>query len=309
MLQGRAIFNRGIPGDYAKGIQCFKDALALDANSAPTWTALAVGYGTEAAQGSANVAASFALAREAANRAIALDPESAQAYYALGFVQFLVDWDWPAAEASMQRALALAPNDVNVLSTAATIAQTAGQADRGLALSRKAVELDPLAFLPAYSLAKSLFQAGRYAEMEQHAERIIAVNPGSRYGYVFLTYARLLRGEVEAAAKAFAPLPPDLFQQLCVALVRHAQGRATESAAAIDEMIAKFADHGCYQIAEAYAYRQQADRAFEWLEKGLLTRDSGMTWISYDPLLKNLHADPRWPILLRKMKLADDQLK
>jgi TolB-like protein len=124
-LQGRTIFTRGNPRDYPKGIQHYKEALALEEDSAPTWAALAIGYAASAAQGELAVESGFALARTAANRALVLDADSAQAHYALGLVRFLADWDWAQADASYQRALALAPSDVTILSSAATLAQTA----------------------------------------------------------------------------------------------------------------------------------------------------------------------------------------
>ena len=303
LLQGRAVFNRGIPDDYPKGIQLFKDSLALDGDSALTWASLSVGYAVSAAQGVESVESGFGLARDAANRALALDANLAQAHYALGMADFLLDWDWSKAAASLQRALVLEPNEVNSLGAAATIAQTIGDAARALGFARNAVELDPLAFYPAYSLAKSLYQTARYNELEKHTERMIAVNPGGRYGYFFLTLTHLLQGHIEAADRAFAPMKPDVFRFLCVALVRHTQGRHAESDAAITEMEAKFGTHGCYQIAEAYAYRNQPDRAFEWLDKGYRNRDPGLTWLTYDPLMKSLHADERWPAVLRQMNL------
>ncbi len=308
-LRGQAIFARDATTEYAQGIQFYKDSLAREGNSALTWALLAIGYGVSAGQGAIPVESGFRLASEAANRALALDPELAQAHYALGLVHFLSAWDWGQAEASLQRALVLEPNNVYVIGMSATVAQTVGHAEQALALSRKAVALDPLAFGPAYSLAKSLLQTGRWTEMEQHAQRMIAVNSAGRYGYVFLTFAHLLQGHVEAAAKALEPMKGDLFQLACVAMVRHAQGRSADSDAALREMETKFAESGAYQIAEAYAFRNQPDRAFEWLERGYRDRDAGLTWAGYDPILKNLRADPRWPALLQKMNLPDSAPK
>ena len=305
LLQGRAIFNRGIPADYARGIRCYQESLALDGDSALTWASLAVGYAITAAQGAMRLEAGFPLAREAAHRAVALDADLAQAHYAQGLVSFLADWDWAQAEASFQRALALSPNEVNALGSAATVAQTVGQADRAVAMSRRAVELDPLGFSPAYSLAKSFLQTGRYAELEKQAERMIEVNSAGRYGYVFLTFARLLQGRVEAAASAMEPMSPDFFQATCRALVRHAQGRAAESDAALHELQTKFGPEVSYQIAQVCAYRNEPDRAFEALETGYRARDPGLTWITYDPFMRNLRGDARWPALLQKMNLPN----
>ena len=64
-----------------------------------------------------------------------------------------------------------------------------------------------------------------------------------------------------------------------------------------------------YQIAEVYGYRNDKDRAFEWLERARRQRDAGLSALRPDTLLTNLHDDPRWNAFLRKMGLADDQLK
>ena len=75
------------------------------------------------------------------------------------------------------------------------------------------------------------------------------------------------------------------------------------------ELIAKVSEIGAYQIAEAYAYRNDKDKAFEWLERARRQRDAGLPGLRADTLLPNLHNDPRWDAFLRTMGLADDQLK
>ena len=62
------------------------------------------------------------------------------------------------------------------------------------------------------------------------------------------------------------------------------------------------------RIADVYAYRGDKDRAFEWLERARRQRD-GLGFMRGDPFFANLHEDPRWDVFLRKMVLADDQLK
>ena len=96
---------------------------------------------------------------------------------------------------------------------------------------------------------------------------------------------------------------------LCVSCARWAQKRIPESDAALAELIAKYGESAAYQIAEAYAYRNDKDHAFEWLERACRQRDAGLSSLRLDTLLQNLHGDPRWDAFLRTMGLADDQLK
>src|SRR5437763_13781225 len=87
------------------------------------------------------------------------------------------------------------------------------------------------------------------------------------------------------------------------------QKRVTESDAALAELTKNEAETAAFQIAEAYAYRGDKDRACEWLERARQQRDPGLGGLHKDPLLKNLHDDPRWNAFLRTMGLANDQLK
>lgn len=61
-----------------------------------------------------------------------------------------------------------------------------------------------------------------------------------------------------------------------------------------------------YQIAETHAYRGETDAAFEWLDRALIQRDAGLTYLQNDPLMANIHADVRWDEILTRLGLADN---
>jgi hypothetical protein len=94
-----------------------------------------------------------------------------------------------------------------------------------------------------------------------------------------------------------------------VSCARWGQKRIPESDSALSELIAKNGETAAYQVAEAYAYRNDKDHAFEWLERARRQRDGGLPILRTDKLLTNLHGDPRWDAFLHTMGLADDQLK
>jgi hypothetical protein len=122
--------------------------------------------------------------------------------------------------------------------------------------------------------------------------------------HCFLAVTRLLQGRAaEALELAEREVLPD-FRLLGTALVLHTLGRAAESQAALTKLID---DHGApagYQVAEACAWRGEADRAFERLEKAYAARDPGLMHTANDPLLKSLHGDHRWPRFVQKMGLG-----
>ncbi len=78
---------------------------------------------------------------------------------------------------------------------------------------------------------------------------------------------------------------------------------STESDAALSELIAKYHEGGAYQIAQVYAFRNQSDEAFEWLDRAYAQRDGGLIGTKVDPLLKSLHNDPRFVVFLKKLNL------
>ncbi len=86
-------------------------------------------------------------------------------------------------------------------------------------------------------------------------------------------------------------------------LAYHALGRDKDSNAALAALIAKYDTDAAFQIAEVYAYRGEPDKSFEWLEHAYKQRDPGLPEIKSDPLFKNLHQDPRYTELLKRMRL------
>jgi hypothetical protein len=87
------------------------------------------------------------------------------------------------------------------------------------------------------------------------------------------------------------------------AVAYHALAREKETHTALREIIAKYHESGAYQIAEVYAFRNQSDEAFEWLDRAYAQHDSSLTLTKVDPLLKSLYQDPRYAAFLKKLDL------
>jgi hypothetical protein len=71
----------------------------------------------------------------------------------------------------------------------------------------------------------------------------------------------------------------------------------------LSELITKYQASNPYQIAEIYAFRNQSDKAFEWLDRAYAKHDDNLIFTKVDPLLKSLHNDPRYAALLKKLNL------
>ena len=119
-----------------------------------------------------------------------------------------------------------------------------------------------------------------------------------------LAITRLLQARGQEALEAAEAELHDVFRNLALAMIHHAQCRAAESDAALQTLISEFGWTAAYQVAEAYAYRNEVDKAFEWLERAYGQRDPGVTYSATDVLLRSLHGDPRWQPFLKRLGLT-----
>ena len=151
LLMARHLIDRMTGGkDTAKAIEYLRQALALNPEFALGWAALSRAYSTAADKVWVPVAEAYGRAREAAERALLLEPNLAEGHAALGWIQMIHDWDWRGAEASFTRALELAPGDAEMLRMAGVLAHILGRVDGDLL--QRAVDQDPLSARACHNL-------------------------------------------------------------------------------------------------------------------------------------------------------------
>src|SRR6266536_2207649 len=142
-LQARYFIDRTTGEDTAKGIGYLKEALALEPKFALAWAELGRAYTAEANWGWSAAAEGFGRAREAVERALALEPDLPDGLASLAWIQMLHDRDWRGSEASFRRALELEPGNALVLRQAAFLSANLGRFDEAIGLGRRAVAHDP----------------------------------------------------------------------------------------------------------------------------------------------------------------------
>jgi TolB-like protein/Tfp pilus assembly protein PilF len=305
-MQGRFFEERSTREDTEKAIGYYREALELDPQYALAWAGLSRAYANQAGYSwVTDTADGFERSRQTAERALQLEPDLAEAHASLGMVQTLYDWDWAGAEASLHRALELAPADVRVIRGAALLAGSVGHLDEAIALLRRAVTLDPLSVLMHRSLAVAYLCAGRADEAAAVAEKAVELNAMGALTHYWLAMARLAQRRLEEALEVNQGEPHEPLRLLGVVVLQHARGRHAESDAALRELIKRYATAGSdLQIAQAYGYRGEVDPAFEWLERAYAQRDAGLWMTKVNPLLQNLRTDPRWQSFLEKLRVA-----
>lgn len=301
-LQGQYFFRQRNKQNLEESVRYFQEAVRLDPTYAPAWVGLAKSYYSQADSGYAPPDSSYQNARRAANRALELDPNSGDAYVAIGWILMHYDWKWEDANAALQKALALEPGNVPALGAAATLDGTEGRLDTAIATYRRAVAIDPLYSVAFRNLSLYLYYAGRLKEATAALGKALELAPESAMVHNMLGLVYLAQAQPqEALDEANKERDPELRLQ-GLALAYHALGRKQEADASLAELISKFADDP-YYIAEVYGFRGETDRAFEWLERSYKERDDGITEVKGDPLLKSLVRDPRFTALLGKMHL------
>jgi tetratricopeptide (TPR) repeat protein len=213
------------------------------------------------------------------------------------------DWDWKEANASLQRALALEPGNARVIRDAAALAAALGHFDEAIALARRAAELDPLNAQVYHSLGLYNYYGGRFAEAVPPLKKTLELAPERPATHYVLTRVYLAQSRPQEALAEIGLEPETDWRLAGLAIACHALGQKKESDSALSELIAKYQSAGAFQVAETYGFRGEADRAFEWLERAYVQRDTGLVQMKGDPLLKSLEHDPRYAAFLKKMRL------
>ena len=283
----------------------FEKALAIDPKFAPAWAGLASAHFwiADSAETPAEGAEGKRKADEAAAKAVALGPDLLEAYVARGLIRSTIHYDWQGANADFQRALALNPEDTDAIRGYITaVLRPLGRSEEAVAMARKAVESDPLNPGAWSMVGTSLLAIGKFDEAREAAERALEIAPQHAFATATLGLAYLMQGRPAEALPAF-DRSNAIFRLAGRAMARHATGQSRESETALNELIAKYAHSGAYQIAEVYAWRGEKDAAFSWLERARDQHDAGLTLLKLDGLMRPLHGDPRYADLLRGLNL------
>ncbi|HEY8011733.1 MAG TPA: hypothetical protein VIE67_12145 [Rudaea sp.] len=303
-LQGHFYFEHRDVDGWRKALGFFDEAIRLDPNYSLAYAERAETWSWLADQTGENVAAAWAAARRDAEKAVALSPNLAEAHTALGWVRYFIDWSFADATRELQRAAQLAPGSSKPKVLLAQVLDTQGRISDAIALARSGVDLDPLSYYARAVLARSLMPAGRFDEARAEARKSAELQPGAAFSHRWQVVVAVLQGDGETALHEAQLEPSEPYRYYELALAQHTRGDRAAADAALAELIAKHSNNGAYQIAVVYAFRGETDAAFEWLQRSYDTRDTGILSMLIDPLLRGLHSDPRYTILLGKLGLS-----
>jgi TolB-like protein/DNA-binding winged helix-turn-helix (wHTH) protein/lipoprotein NlpI len=302
-MEGRFFLDRDSAGDLNRAASYFEQAIQLDSSYALAWVGLSRALFRQADRGSVPLKEGRRRSREAVERALALDPNLAEAHAEVGQIKREADWDWAGANASLRRALELDPGNSAVLTLAAGLASPFGRFEEALELGRRALALDPLNAAIRGSLAETYSTLGRQEEAEAEFKRALELDPDLSPNHEGLGLVYLAQGRAQDALAEIEREQMGMWRLQGQAVAYYALRRKKESDTALSELIAKYHSDSAFPIAEVYSFRKEPDQAFKWLDRAYVQHDSGVPETKSSTLLKNLRGDPRYIAFLKKLHL------
>jgi len=306
-LKGRFFWNKRTEKGIEKGLEYFRQAIALDPKFAEAYVGIADCYGILAFYAVLPPREAFPAAREAAKKALELDNGLAEAHTTMGFINFYYDWNGAEATKEFQRSLADNPNYATahswfgvslaakgnyaeadaeahrameedplspiIASNAGWAVSLSGNADKAIEILKKAIEIDPNFARAHLRLGRAYEQKQLYRAAISEFEQAVKLSDGEPCYKGSLGHAYAISGQADRA------------RHLLQALEKPTEKKYVPS----------------YAIALIYAGLGDKDNAVSWLQRAYEDRSTGMAFLRTDPELNSLHSDPRFEDLSRRI--------
>jgi len=309
-LQANHLNQQYTPESMLRSVEVLKRVLEIDPDYVPALTRMAGVYMNLASTNTMHSGEAMTLAKEAADRAIELDSTYAFAYSQLGWIAHMYDGDLKAAARNYALALELDPGNPGIIGNAAVTAEALGRLDDAIRMKEYLVAMAPESAIASNNLALAYYFNGQLEKAEETIRTTLLLSPDFIGASYRLGKILLFQGRHEEALVAFEEEPDEEYKLKGQAISLHALGRAEEADATLALLVDDWGEHYPTEIAHAYAYRDERDAAFEWLEIRYERGGEG-TWGEQrlDLLWENLHDDPRWQEFLVRMNVAEEQLR
>jgi TolB-like protein/DNA-binding winged helix-turn-helix (wHTH) protein/thioredoxin-like negative regulator of GroEL len=317
-LKGRFYWNQRNPAAIKESIGYLQRATEQDPDFALAYVGLADAYNIGNILGVYSPKESLPNAKTAAIKALSLDPSLAEAHAALGMEKSHYEFDFPGAQAEFLKALELNPNSAYAhLFYANCYLAPMGRMADAISENQRALQLDPLSLPINNFMGMTYMFAGDYEKADQQFQRTIAMDPTFPLAHQYFSFLLTAMGRYEEA------IAEDEKSQL---LGGASPEEAAAEAATKLQAFKTGGERGYWRhnldltlralktpkgvfvsasdLASSYALAGEKDKAFQWLDKAYAERDGeDITLLNCDPAFKNLHGDPRFANLLRRMGL------
>ncbi|MBV8673302.1 MAG: winged helix-turn-helix domain-containing protein [Acidobacteriaceae bacterium] len=318
--QGRALWAKRSPESVQKSIEMFRQAIAIDPNYAAAYAGLADAYILAGSYGNSFLAPRTAMpkAKEAVEKALALDTNSPEAHTSLAYIKLTYDWDWKGAEAEFRRALDLDPNYINAHHWYSHELMAQGRVQESHFQSEEALNLEPANVLMNEHMAWHHLMAREYDRSIPQALKTIEIDPNFVQAHRVLALDYLYTGQFAKACSEFqkgVELSHDdpvarAYLARCYALSH----RKAESRQILDALVKASVERyiSSAEIAAVYAALRDDNSTIEWLNKACDEHASALIYINIDPVYDHLRRDRRFQKVVtcvHLIPLADESVK
>lgn len=311
-LRGRFYWNKRDPEGLKKSKELFEQAIARNPNFALPYVGLADTYLVMLESFPIPSTEALSKSRAASLQALKLDDNLAEAHASLAFVHFLLDWDWASAETEFRRAIALNPGYATAHHWYSMYLSAMGRCDEAITEFRRAQQSDPLSMIIRIDGAADLYWCHQLDPAIEEVRRVLEMSPDYQKAHLYLAgmYAHkgLYQESMTAYRRSVELAGPDRNALLAQfeAWVQAMGGRRAD-AIKTTERVRKSAGKGYldpYIFAQVYAALGDQEHGMQELEKAYRNRGHMMVYIKVDPKLDGLRSDPRFTLMLQRMKLG-----
>ena len=298
------------PENQNRAIQYSQQAIEHDPNCASAYAVMAWAYATLGNYGSLSPAEAFPRSKAAALRALELDEGLSQAHAALAFTRLTHEWDWLGGERESRRALELNPDDPLALLAHGYALIAKGSLEDAVAEIGRAMEVEPVS--PAVNMhwGGMLFLTGQYDRAIEQFRKTIEFDPNIMPPRAVLASLYAYKGlyaEATAECEKMRLYAGAVASRAVLGYI-HARAGKREEALRILEDLSPLLEGNVllrFRAALIWAALNEHDQAFELLEKLCDERFFMLIYLKAPPYFENLHADPRYAKLLRRMGLPE----
>lgn len=305
-LKAKKVFRQMTKEGTKNADSLLRRSIAIDSTYAPAWECLSdVIYNQAYRYQIMSYDEAIPLGISYAEKAIKLDPNNAVAYVRLATFH-RSSWDFRSANINMKKAMALEPNNVSVITAAASHAMELGNLEEAISLALKDSKLDPLDNMTSLNLALYYTSAKELDNAEKYIQAFLLNFPNAAVGRGFYSRILLEQGNIEKALSQLEKETEGFWKLYFQCIAIYAAGNTKEANDLLDQLVTDFGDSAWPNIASVYAYRGENDEAFKWLDLAIDNRDGALLEALNYSEFENLWGDPRWNAFINKLGLPKE---
>ena len=308
-LQGRYFYNKRTQEDLNRSVECFERALAKDPKFALPYAGLADTYATFGFYHWCPIEEAHARAKEYSLKGLEADDSVGETHAAYANCIMWFEFKWAEAEKEYKRAIELSPSDVEARHMYAHVLECSGRFDEAIHEMGNALELEPLSVILNHCMGNILLYSGDYEGAIEMFQKTIEMDPGFPLQYFWLGRAYIQTGELQKAIEIFEKGTrfPEVSANVLggLGLAYALAERHKDAQEKLEELEKISKEKYVDPTAFAYVYMGigDKDKTFEYLEKGFEIGDMYLLYLPVDPVFKELHEDPRFDGLLKRLGL------